>query len=608
MSDDAKDILRFVTIGSVDDGKSTLIGRLLYETDSIYLDQYLSVQRTSARMGLESTDLALITDGLKAEREQGITIDVAYRYFSTPKRKFIIADAPGHVQYTRNMVTGASNADLAVILIDAKNGVSEQSKRHGFISSLLQVSHTIVAVNKMDLVSYSEEVFNGIVDTYKEFSFKLDVKDIIFIPISALKGDNVIRPSENMGWYSGQTFLEHLESAYVTKCYNTIDFRFPVQYVIRSDGSFRGYAGKIVSGNIKVGDEVAILPSGEESAIKEIIGPGQSGPFADSGSVVLTLDREIDVGRGDMIVKRDNVPFVVNDFEAIICWFDKEQFQLHKSYILKHTTKVTRAFPSKLYYVIDVNSLHRKTANTMVMNDIGRVRLKTAESLCFDYYKINRSTGSFILIDPVTYNTAAAGVIKFESKSDTNIYWEETEVTRELREKRSGYKGRVVWLTGYSGSGKTTIGKMLEKKLFSTNHHVIVLDGDNIRRGLCGDLGFSPEDRDENLRRVGEVARLLVENGVIVICTFVSPMKKQRDFVRELVGEDFIEVYVKCSIEVCIQRDVKGLYEKFKHGELKDLTGLDAPYEEPDSPDLVLETDKMSVKECVDKVISFLKQ
>lgn len=607
MTDDARDILRFVTIGSVDDGKSTLIGRLLYETDSIYLDQYLSVERTSARMGLETADLALITDGLKAEREQGITIDVAYRYFSTAKRKFIIADAPGHVQYTRNMVTGASNADLAVILVDAKNGVSEQSKRHAFIASLLHVSHTIVAVNKMDLVSYSQEVFNSIVDIYRQFSSKLDVEDIVFVPISALKGDNVVKAGESMPWYAGQTLLEHLENAYVRKSYNTIDFRFPVQYVIRSDGAFRGYAGKIVSGNIKVGDEVVVLPCGEEAVVKEIFGSNQSGPFADRGSAVLTLNREIDISRGDMIVKKDNTPFVSSDFEAIICWFDKEPLQVNKNYILRHTTKTTRVFPSKLYYVIDVNSLHRKTAGTMAMNDIGRVRLKAAESICFDYYKINKSTGSFILIDPVTYNTAAAGVIKFESKTEANIFWEETEVTRELREKRYGYRGRVIWLTGYSGSGKTTIGRLLEKKLFSTNHHVILLDGDNIRHGLCSDLGFSPKDRDENLRRVAEVARLLVENGMIVICTFISPMKKQRDFVRSLVGKDFVEVYAKCPIDVCARRDVKGLYEKYELGQLKELTGLDAPYEEPDSPDLILETDKMSVRECVDKIISLLK-
>ena len=606
MKEEARDILRFATIGSVDDGKSTMIGRLLLETNSIYVDQYRSVEKTSARMGLQETDLALITDGLKAEREQGITIDVAYRYFSTPKRKFIVADAPGHVQYTKNMVTATSNVELSIILIDAKNGVTEQSKRHAFISSLLQVSHLIVAVNKMDLVSYSEDVFNNIVCELNAFLTRLDIGDVVFVPISALKGDNVVGTGEGMPWYSGSTLLECLENTYVKRNYNTIDFRFPVQYVIRSSNSFRGYAGRIVSGNIKPSDRVVVLPSHEESKVKQILGSNHSGPFVDSGSVVITLEDEIDISRGDMIVKKDNVPFISNDFEAIICWFDKEPLQSSKQYILRHTTKTTRAFLVELYYVIDVNSLHRKEAATMKMNDLGRVRFRTSDNLCFDYYKLNRSTGSFILIDPVTYSTVAAGVIKFESKTATNVYWEQMEVSRQLREKRRGYKGKVIWLTGYSGAGKTTIGKLLEKKLFVTNHEVILLDGDNIRHGLCGDLGFSNEDRDENLRRVAEVAGIMVRNGLIVICACISPTRKQREFARSVLGEDFIEVYVKCPLEICMQRDPKDLYAKSKKGLLKDFTGVDAPYEEPVHPELVLETDKMNVEQCANKIFEFL--
>lgn len=622
-----KTLLRFTTTGSVDDGKSTLIGRLLYETRSIYEDQYVAVEKTSRRKGLDEVDLALLLDGLSAEREQGITIDVAYRYFETPVRKFIIADTPGHIQYTRNMVTGASTAELAVILIDARNGILTQSKRHGFIVSLLHIPHLIVAVNKMDLVDYSESVYNEIVAQYQEFSEKLDIHDIIFIPVSALKGDNVVAKSAQMPWYHGSPLLHYLENLHVSADRNLIDFRFPVQVAVRPHLDFRGYAGKITSGTISPGEEIVVLPSGKSSKVKSISTyDGELSEAFAPQSVVLTLHDEIDISRGDMIVRKDNLPQVGNHLEAILCWMDEQALSKTTPYILKHTTRTVRAFIARILYKIDVNTLHRERGvETFVLNDIGRVEIRMASPIFFDPYNVNHGTGSFILIDPLTNNTVAAGMIRGsvrkidelveraegeirKQKKSPHTTWTGWNIPRERREERYGHKGAVLWLTGYSGSGKSTIARDLEKELFAAGVQTMLLDGDSIRQGLCGDLGFSDRDRSENIRRVGEVAKLFFESGHVVICTFISPFEKDRSFVRSLFPEGrFFEVYVKCDLEVCKRRDPNGLYQKTLAGEIKDFTGISSPYEAPQHPEIILETDLHSVEESVVCIIDRLK-
>jgi bifunctional enzyme CysN/CysC len=627
MTSKEKTLLRFTTTGSVDDGKSTLIGRLLYETRSIYEDQYAAVETTSKRKGLDQVDLALLLDGLSAEREQGITIDVAYRYFETSARKFIIADTPGHIQYTRNMVTGASTAELAVILIDARNGILTQSKRHGFIVSLLQIPHLIVAVNKMDLVDYSEEVYSGIVEQYKEFSEKLDIHDVIFIPVSALIGDNVVEKSSRMPWYDGATLLHYLENLHVSADRNLIDFRFPVQYVVRPHLDFRGYAGQITSGTVSPGEEIVVLPSGKSSKVKSISTyDGELSEGFAPQSVVLTLQDEIDISRGDMIVRKDNLPQVGHHLEAIICWMDEQGLSKTTPYIFKHTTRTVRAFISKILYKIDVNTLHRERGvETFLLNEIGRVEIRTASPIFFDPYKANHGTGSFILIDPLTNNTVAAGMIRgsvrkidelvesaeveiVKRRKSPHTTWRGWNIPRERREEQHGHKGVVLWLTGYSGSGKSTIARDLERELFEKGYHTMLLDGDNIRQGLCGDLGFSDEDRSENIRRAGEVAKLFFESGHVVICTFISPLEKDRSFVRSLIPEGrFFEVYVKCDLEVCKRRDPNGLYQKAIAGEIKDFTGVSSPYEAPQNPEILLESDLQSVRDSVDCILDRLK-
>jgi len=601
-----KDILKFVTIGSVDDGKSTLIGRLLYETNCVFKDQYEAIEKTSKKKGFDEPDLALITDGLKSEREQGITIDVAYRYFETDKRKFIVADCPGHVQYTKNMITGASNSDVSVVLLDASRGITEQSKRHAFISSLLALDHMIVVVNKMDLVDYSEEVYENIKEEYKMFLSNLDIKDITFIPASSLKGSNVVNSDDNLKWYKGQTVLEYLENVYIKDCYNSIDFRFPVQAVFRPNSNFRGYAGNIYSGKIRVNDEVLVIPSMKKSKIESIIDGEKCVKESSQENVVITLEDEIDISRGSLLCRTTNIPFIDDEINATMCWFDKKPLDLNKKYILKHTTNETKAVISNLKYIIDVNTLHKTNKKIMEENDIGMVSIKTFNKIFFDPYKINKLTGSFIIIDEESYSTVAAGFIKNKNQ-DKNIRWEESYISKEDRVKRNGHKGKILWLTGLSGSGKTTISREVEKRLFNTNHQVITLDGDNFRHGLCNDLDFSPEGRDENIRRIGEVAKFLIDNGLIVICTFISPYQQQRDFVRSLVEEDeFNEIFINCPIEICEERDVKGLYKKFRDGEISNLTGLGSPYEIPVNPELILNTNQESIEDCVKKIIKLI--
>lgn len=621
-----KSMLRFATTGSVDDGKSTLIGRLLYETKSIYEDQYAAIEKTSKRKGLADVDLALLLDGLAAEREQGITIDVAYRYFETANRKFIIADTPGHVQYTRNMVTGASTAECAIILIDARNGVLTQSKRHGFIASLLQIPRIIVAVNKMDLVEYSEGVFQTIVEEYREFSEKLDVYDTVFIPVSALKGDNVVAKSRNMPWYDGVTLLHYLENIHVSADRNLVDFRFPVQHVIRPHSDFRGFAGRIVSGTVSPGEEIVILPSAQTTRIREII--TYDGALQEAfcpQSVVLTLDDEVDVSRGDMIVRRNNIPTVGDSFEAIICWMDERQLSRRTPYFLKHTTRQVKATIDKVYYKIDMNTLHREVADEFGMNEVGKVEIHTSQPVFFDIYRSNRATGSFILIDPLSNNTVAAGVMRGIARSIEDIakesrnveilgqrvpstIWHGWNIAREEREMRNKHKAAIVWLTGYSGSGKSTIARTVERKLYDMGCHTILLEGDHLRRGLCKDLGFSDKDRNENIRRAGEVAKLFYESGHIVFCAFISPFRSDRQFVRGMLDEGgFVEVYVKCGLDVCMRRDPNGFYRRAMKRDIKDFTGIDSRYEEPQNPEILIETDADDVTSCARLLLNYIK-
>ena len=606
LPDAEKSLLRFTTSGSVDDGKSTLIGRLLYETNCIFEDQYAAVARTSEKRGSERVDLALLLDGLAAEREQGITIDVAYRYFQTARRKFIIADTPGHEQYTRNMVTGASTADLAIILIDARHGVLTQSRRHGFLISLLQIPHLVVAVNKMDLVDWRQDAYDAIVREYQEFSQKLDIHDITFIPLSALDGDNVTRRSDRMPWYQGQTLLHTLENVHVAADRNFVDFRFPVQTVLRPHLDFRGFAGTVASGTIRPGEEVVALPSGRASRVKSIeTFDGQLAEAFAGQAVALTLEDEIDLSRGDMLVRRANLPQVATAFDATLCWMDQEPLNRRTHYVLKHTTNKVKAFVGDVRYRIDVNTLHREPAESFALNEIGRVTIRTARPVFFDPYKANRATGSFILVDPVTNRTAAAGMIRGVAREvgdvaragqavshrSQNVQWEGGLIAQADWEKRNGHKGAVLWCTGYSGSGKSTVAKALVRELFASGCQVMMLDGDNVRHGLNRDLGFTEADRVENIRRVAEVGRLMVDAGLIVLASFISPFRAERRMARELLDEgEFVEIFVDSGLAAAEARDRKGLYAKARRGELVNFTGIDSPYEPPESPELHLDS------------------
>ena len=620
------DVLRFTTAGSVDDGKSTLIGRLFYDTKQIFEDKLEEIRRNSHRED-DEIELGLLTDGLRAEREQGITIDVAYRYFSTPNRKFIIADTPGHEQYTRNMVTGASTAELAVELIDARNGVIEQTRRHAFIASLLQIPYMIVAVNKMDLVDFSEERFREIVREFQSFSDNLDINDITFVPISALKGDNVVDQSTNMPWYNGPTLLHRLENVRPEADRNQVDFRFPVQNVIRPHQDFRGFAGQVASGKIRPGEEVVELPSKRTSHVESITTiDGDMEEAGPGDSIVISLTDEIDVSRGSMLVRSRNRPeAVTRQIDADLCWMNEEAMRKDRPYIIQHTTRRTQAYVSKVVYRTNVETFHREEAETFELNDIGRVELETADPLFIDPYKINRSTGNFILIDPDTNDTVAAGMIRGEAEdvapfgqeetvtteereTSPNVVWEGLNIPRKKREEKNDHQAAVVWLTGLSGSGKSTIARKLEERLFDRDLQTMMLDGDNVRHGLCGDLGFSPNDRKENIRRVGEVARLFFEQGNLTLCTFISPYQEDRDRIRGLLPEGrFFEVHVDCPLEVCKERDTKGLYAKAEKGEIANFTGVSAPYEAPEDPEVVVNTDTDDVDTCVDQIIEILE-
>ncbi len=613
------DLLRFTTAGSVDDGKSTLIGRLLHDTRSIFADQLDEIEGATRRLGEAGVNLALLTDGLRAEREQKITIDVAYRYFATPRRKFIIADTPGHVQYTRNMVTGASTAELAVVLIDARRGVLTQSKRHAFITSLLGIPHVVVAVNKMDLVDYSEEAYDEIRSDFGDFSTKLTVKDISYVPISALHGDNVVSRSKRMAWYKGGSLLHKLETASLGARRNQIDFRFPVQHVLRPHQGFRGYAGSVASGRVSPGEEIVVLPSGTETRIQTIHAPNGPVDQALAGdAIVVTTDDELDISRGDMIVRRRNLPTIADRFEAYLCWMSEEGMEVGRAYRLLHAMQWVLAYVDRIEYRVDVDTLHREPARVLDLNEIGRVEITTSRPLFFDSYRVNSATGSFVLVDRDTNATVAAGMIRgrvrrlgdagvrprppARSKS-AHVVWEAVNVSREEREAGTGHRPLVLWFTGMSGAGKSTIARAVERALFEQGIRTMLLDGDQIRHGLSGDLGFSDRDRSENIRRVGEVARLFFEQGSVVLCTFVSPIQIDRSRVRELFpASRFLEIHVHAPLETLKKRDPKGLYSLEASGKLE-LPGSRSAYEAPEAAELELDTSAMSPEEAAGRVL-----
>ncbi len=629
LSERPVELLRFATAGSVDDGKSTLIGRLLYDSKQIFSDQLAHLEQTSERMGHDFLDLSLLTDGLRAEREQGITIDVAYRYFATPHRRFIIADTPGHEQYTRNMVTGASTADLAVVLVDARKGVLAQSRRHAFISSLLHIPHLVVCVNKMDLVDFDEGVFDAIVEDFGAFAARLEVPDVTFIPVSALLGDNVVERSESMPWYQGPPLLYHLEHVHIASDRNLIDARFPVQWVIRprsagSGGGGRAYAGQVAGGILRPGDDVVVLPGGQRTTIAAI--DTYDGPLQEAFppmSVALRLADDIDAGRGSTIVRPHNLPSVSSSFECLLCWMSETPLDPLRRYAVKHTTRTAAVGSIEVRYAIDVSTLHRdEGAATLALNDLGRVRMELASPLVFDSYRRNRITGSLIVIDEATHETVAAGVVldtetevapdagaHTKAAQSPNVKWQRSSLTRRERWDSLGHPGATIWFTGLPAAGKSTIASAVEHHLVSAGRPAFLLDGDNLRHGLNGDLGFDEAARCENVRRTAHVARLLAESGAVALVSLVSPYAKDREEAAALhtsIDLPFIEVFVDAPLELCEARDPKGLYARARSGDLCGLTGVDAPYEAPSQPDLVLRSGRESVEVAVERVMRTL--
>ena len=612
------ELLRLATAGSVDDGKSTLIGRLLYDAKGIFEDQLESIRKTSEQRGDPETDLALLTDGLRAEREQGITIDVAYRYFATPKRKFIIADTPGHTEYTRNMVTGASSAHLALILIDARKGVIEQTRRHAFLSSMLGIPHMVVCVNKMDLIDWNQAQFERIKTDFMEFAARLNVHDITFIPVSALRGDNVVHRSENLWWYEGPPLLSHLESVYIGSDENLIDPRFPVQYVIRGQTSdnpdFRGYAGSVASGVLRPGDEVLVLPSGTISRIASIsTADGEIVEAFPPMAVVITLADDVAVSRGDIFCRPNNRPTIASEIEATVCWMDERSaLSAGRTYLLKHNTRTVRALVQSLQYRLEINGLHRDdSAETLQLNEVGRITFRCTEPLLVDDYTTNRATGSFIIIDPVTNGTVGAGVIRViaAAHASPNVVLQGGKLTRDRRYATLGTPGGTVLFTGLSGSGKSTIAAGVEEAFVNSGRPAFMLDGDNLRHGICGDLGFSEKDRMENVRRAGEVARMFAESGSLALISIISPCAADRLLIRTLhaeAGLPFVEVFLDTPLAECERRDPKGLYARARAGQLPGFTGIDADYEAPGNPELVLRPTSGTIVEQIAMVISLV--
>ncbi len=607
-----KSLLRFLTCGSVDDGKSTLIGRLLYDTKLLFEDTLASLERDSRRFGTtgDDIDFALLVDGLEAEREQGITIDVAYRFFATDKRKFIVADTPGHEQYTRNMATGASNSELAVILIDARKGVLVQTRRHAYIASLLGIRHVVLAVNKIDLVGFSQETFDTIVREFKLFAERLGFLSIVAIPISARFGDNVIATSANTPWYSGPALLAHLESVDVDSALADRAFRMPVQWVNRPNLDFRGFAGTIASGRIAAGDAVAVARSGRTSIVKRIVTMDGDLSEASAGTAVtVVLADEVDVSRGDVLCASAARPDVTEQFAAHLIWMADDELLPGRQYWLKLATSTVPVQVTALKHKIDVNTLDQHAAKTLQLNEVGYCNFSSLQPIAIDPYHENRDMGGFILIDRFSNATVGAGMIDFGLRRATNVHWQALDVDKKARAGQKGQKPAVLWFTGLSGSGKSTIANLVERALFAEGRHTYLLDGDNVRHGLNRDLGFTDVDRVENIRRVGEAARLFVDAGLIVLVSFISPFRSERRMARDLVGEgEFIEVYVDTPIEICMQRDPKGLYQKAQAGEIKNFTGIDSPYEVPERADLHIETLTGDAATHAAAIVAFLRE
>ncbi len=608
-----KSLLRFITCGSVDDGKSTLIGRLLYESKVLFEDQLDAVASDSKKWGTQGKemDFALLVDGLAAEREQGITIDVAYRFFSTENRKFIVADTPGHEQYTRNMVTGASTCDAAVILCDARQGVLTQTRRHSYLLSLLGIRNVILAVNKMDLMNYDESVYDDIVDTYQAFAKDIGLENVTAIPMSALRGDNILQRSPKMPWYHGPTLLSYLETAEVNDEHRrNAPFRLPVQWVNRPNLDFRGFAGSIASGSVKPGDTIRVQPSGKTSSVARIV--TQDGDLAEAvagQSVTITLADEIDVSRGDIISTTENPASTADQFETTIVWMHEEPLHSGRPYWLKIGTKTVSATVTQIKHEVNVNTLEQTAAKQLELNAIGICNISTDQPIAFDAFEDNQETGSFILIDRVANHTVGAGMLHFALRRSENIHMQATDVNKDRRSELKGQKPAVVWFTGLSGAGKSTVANIVEKKLAAAGHHTYLLDGDNVRHGLNKDLGFTDSDRVENIRRIGEVAGLMVDAGMIVLTAFISPFRSERALARSIVGErEFIEVYVETPLAIAEERDPKGLYKKARRGELQNFTGIDSPYEAPESAEILVDTGTLSAEQAAERVIAELRK
>ena len=606
-----KSLLRFITCGSVDDGKSTLIGRLLYDSKMIFEDQLEQLESDSKKLGTQGDeiDFALLVDGLAAEREQGITIDVAYRFFATDKRKFIVADTPGHEQYTRNMVTGATTADLAIILIDARKGVLTQTRRHSYLCHLIGIKNIVLAVNKMDLVNYEQETFDQIVEEYEHFATEIGIDKFTALPISGFKGDNITAVSKNTPWYQGSPLMHHLETVNLEQVHNDQDaFRMPVQWVNRPNLDFRGFCGKIASGQVRPGDEVRILPSGKTSHIDRIVTQDGDLDIAQKDqSVTLTLRDEVDCSRGQIITAAKEPLEVADQFETTLIWMEEEALTPGRAYYLKVGAQTVSATVAEPKYQINVNTLDHSAAKTLELNSIGVANITTDRAIPFASYSENRELGGFILIDKITNATVAAGLINFALRRAQNIHWQATDINRDHHANLKNQKPAVLWLTGLSGSGKSTIANAIEKKLAGMNRHTFLLDGDNVRHGLNKDLGFTDADRIENIRRVGEVARLMTDAGLIVITAFISPFRAERTMVREMMQPgEFVEVFIDTPLNIAEQRDVKGLYAKARAGELKNFTGIDSPYETPENPEIIIDTTQMNVETAADKIIQIL--
>jgi bifunctional enzyme CysN/CysC len=603
-----KTMLRFITCGSVDDGKSTLIGRLLYDSKMIFEDQLAALESDSKKVGTQGQeiDFALLVDGLAAEREQGITIDVAYRFFNTEKRKFIVADCPGHEQYTRNMVTGASTADLAVILIDARKGVLVQTRRHSYLCQLIGIRNIVLAVNKMDLVEYDQSRFDEIVAEYREFATSIGIDSFTAMPISGFKGDNITTRSDNTPWYTGPTLIDHLETVEVLSSLDAgKPFRMPVQWVNRPNLDFRGFSGLIANGSVKPGDQVRVLPSGKTSTVSRIVTlDGDLDQAAAGQSITVCLADEIDCSRGDVIAAADSPPQVADQFEATIVWLDDEAMLVGRSYWLKLGTQTVSVTVQQPKYTVNVNTLEHLAAKTLELNAIGVAEIATDKPVVFEAYADSRTLGGFILIDKLTNRTVGAGVLHFSLRRAQNVHWQATDVTRDVHASLKNQKAKVLWFTGLSGSGKSTIANEVEKVLSVMNRHTFLLDGDNVRHGLNRDLGFTEADRIENIRRVGEVAKLMADAGLIVLTAFISPFRAERDMVRKMLPEgEFVEIFVDTPLEVAEARDVKGLYKKARAGELKNFTGIDSPYEPPEDPDIRVNTVEMTPAEAAEFII-----